>query len=185
MARNAAIEAQNAPTYKARSNNVAPEWERVEGVQVSDLPASRTKDYDDQSIWNLLYHAYDGRVVPIPASFTKIRLEETFPFEQYIPAEWRGKPVWYTSPDEVQRPKVRNAICPLSDRADEETKADVEAMGYAVGSCTKMGIGNIVEHIRRKHRNFNADYKEYTARKEQKRQADAFLALAESLTKDK
>ena len=174
-------EAKSAPVYRAKGGNTAPVFERVEGVLADDLPANVTRGFDDPSLLNIIHHAFDGRSIPVPRGLTEFRLKETFPFEDFIPAAYRGKRVWYTDESQVKKPKAGAVICPLSPLASPEVQADVEAMGYTSGICDKQGIGSLVAHMV-KHRKFDRDFKEFQSRKTQEAQAAAFIKLAEGMT---
>lgn len=176
------MEAKNAPVFRAKRSNLATEFEQVQGVDADDLPASAKRGFDDPSLLNFIYHAFDGRAIPVPRGLTEFRIKETFPFEDFIPKKWQGKRVWYTDESAVEKPALKDLICPLSTRASDDVKADVEAMGYTSGICTKEHIGNMNAHIRAKHRVFQKEYTEYRTRKAQEEQAAAFLSLAGSLT---
>lgn len=182
MARSRTAELENAPVYRQRTTAAGPQWEQVEGTQTGDLPDRMFDGVDDPTKVNLLYHAYDGRVVAVNRAFSPIRLNDTFPIsDMSVPERWRGKSVWYLDPKQVEVPEYPEKVCPLSPNAPQETQEALEAMGYIPGTCTKKGIVNMNAHLTAKHRKFNDDWKNYQDAQRQEKQAEAFIKLAESL----
>lgn len=165
-------------TVKMKSTPLGPEWEQVEGTRAAELTDKQRGDYADPSEYNLLYHAFDGRVVPVPTHMASVFVNERFPYEDWVPVDYRGKYVWHADDSEVVNPERTSLTCPLSDAADDATKEDLRKMGYVPGTCTKRGISNMREHIRRKHRAFDKDWTQYQSEKRADIQMRALLKLA-------
>lgn len=188
MPRSRIAELEEAPVYRSKRTPLGAEWESVGGVTGEDMSTATrnridpNRDYDDPSLVRVLYHAYDGRVVPIADSFARIRIDETFPrTDATIPAKWRGKNVWYLDESQVDKPEMPDNTCPLSPDAPDEVKDEVRAMGFVPGVCSKQHIPNIRDHTYIKHRKFFDERRDFRAQSSTDRQAQAMIDLAESL----
>lgn len=201
---NAEVELSTAKTYRAKGNGVltdandpASSMQSLgrEGLEVADVPVDTNKN--DPGLLRVLYHAYDGRVVPVPSYMAPKRLAERFPQETYIPPQWRGKRVWFLEPQPLpDRPKFP---CNLHADASAEVKADIIAAGLTPGTCSKTNISStyaLEQHMNLKHKSAWAAVQRVRERKmadeiradtraqtlAAQAQAEAMLALAQALT---
>ena len=201
---NAEVELSTAKVYRAKGNGVltdandpASSLQNLgrEGLEVADVQIDPTRN--DPGLLRILYHAYDGRVVPVPSYMAPKRLAERFPQETYIPPQWRGKRVWFLDPQPMpDRPKFP---CNLHADASAEVKAEIIAAGLTPGVCSKTNISStyaLEQHMHLKHKSawqavlkvrerqladeLRADSRAQVAASQA--QAEAMLALAQALT---
>ena len=201
---NAEVELSTAKTYRTRSNGSLTDANdpasslsqlNREGLEVADTPIDPTRN--DPGLLRILYHAYDGRVVPVPSYMAAKRLAERFPQETYIPPQWRGKRVWFLEAQPLpDRPKFP---CNLHADASPEVKADIIAAGLTPGTCSKTNISStyaLEQHMNLKHKaawqavlkvrerkladEMRAEAKAQTAAAQA--QAEAMLALAKAMS---
>lgn len=162
---------------------------RAEGFEEVRAPLEPGKE--DPEIMRAVYHAYDGRRVMIPEYMAKVRLAERFPREDFIPGQYHGQRVWFTTPQTaVER---QHLLCLLHADQTDEIKAEVRKAGYELGRCNYSNgpsAAAVDKHMELKHKdewralqNLRGKASEAEYRDQQSRQTDAILKLAEALAK--
>lgn len=196
---NAEVELAQAKLYKANepgtrdANEGSADVSQLGAQGLSVVERSTDPDKNDPSLLRILYHAYDGRKVPVPDYMAPKLLAHRFPAETWVPSSWRGKRVWFLEPQTVET-ETQNLLCILHADQEPIVVAEITRAGLTPGRCTKRGITNIYSletHMRLKHKNewaaiqrIRTEAKEEDARSETRAQTEAIIRLAESLVKN-
>lgn len=123
----------------------------VANMGLGSTPVKATNDAD---MWVPLYHAYDGRAVPVPMYMVEKRLTDRFSYDPAIPSEFHGGQVWfhYPQPNAVGDKPYQ---CRISIYGTEEMKEAMKAAGL-MPVCRKPATFatqfEADEHFRIKHR---------------------------------
>lgn len=169
---------------------------RNEALEVAEVPVTAT-DRQDPSLLRILYHAFDGRVVPVPSFMAAKKLADRFPNESFIPTMWRGKRVWFLEPQASVQSNLK-LLCLLHIDQTEDIKETLKAAGLPVGLCSKNNIPSgfaLSEHMRIKHKRERAiiedvnnkkiqeeqRYQQELVREDNRAQTAAILELARGL----
>lgn len=195
---NAEVELATAKRYRARGNEMsdanAP-GESVtnlgsQGLNVVEAPIE--EGMNNPSLLRILYHAFDGRVVPVPDYMAPRRLAERFPEASWVPQKWWNKRVWFLEPQAlgVEHHQLK---CLLHEGQDDTVKGEVREAGFTPGRCSKSNIPNayaVQKHMELKHKDewrailtLRDRHFMEESRADQRAQTDAFIKLAEALTK--
>lgn len=129
--------------------------EFTNAVNSMGLKADSIEGSPEALTYTKLYHAYDDRVIPVPLFMVKKRLTDRFSKnDRSIPEKFRGKQVWFVTPQKGAE-KVRPFLCRLLVDGTEETKAEMLAAGL-LPVCSKPArfatMFEADEHFRMKHR---------------------------------
>lgn len=193
---NAEAELATAKAYRNKGGDLRDSNEgattlgalRNEALEVAEIPVGT--DRQDPSLLRILYHAYDGRVVPVPSFMAAKKLADRFPNESFIPLAWRGKRTWFLEPQATTQERL-NLPCLLNENQSSDVMAEVRTAGVMPGMCTKNNIPSafaLEQHMRLKHKQEWAaiqrlrDRAREDARVDESRsQTAAILELAKSL----
>lgn len=199
---NAEAELSLAKAYRNRGGDLSDSNDgtnlgglRNESLEVAEVPVSG--DRNDPSLLRILYHAYDGRVVPVPSFMAAKKLADRFPNESFVPAGWRNKRVWFLEPQASMQPTLK-LMCLLHVDQSEDVKETLKAAGIPAGLCSKNNIPSgfaLTEHMRIKHKRERAIIEDVNNKKLQeaarlerelaqedaRAQTAAILALAKSM----
>lgn len=184
-------DATDLPLYRKAGGKVTDPGLSNAGLEMASAPVER--GFEDPSLIRILYHAYDGRVVPVPAYMAPKLLANRFP-PDHVPEEYAGKRVWHGSATDVFKPG--QMMCLLHGEQSKQVKDEMKAAGLSPGMCAKKGMTsmyNLERHMELKHRReweTIKDMRDKSDRNEdrslQRAQAEAFVKLAETLAgKDK
>lgn len=160
-----------------------------EGLAMAEVPTE--KGFNNPSLLRIIYHAFDGRAVPIPDYMAPKRLAERFPNETWVPADKVGQRVWFLEPQDVTTGR-QELKCLLHSDQEADVKTWVQASGFNSGRCTKSNIPNpysVEKHMELKHKDewramnrHRDNMREQEYRDSQREQTLAFTKLAEALT---
>ena len=167
----ASAEAQSQITALVRDDVLTPEVRA--GIQELGAGVEAVKATNGADNIITLYHAYDGRAVPMPSYMLKNRLEVRFPYSDDYPADFRGEQIWFLTPQPSES-AARPFACPLSSSANEEQRAEMESFGLTGGvnmKCSKrQGFQTqfeAQEHFRKRHPRRYQAYQDAAYRKQQ------------------
>lgn len=161
---------------------------RADGLTVAEMPVER--GYEDPSLIRIIYHAYDGRVVPVPSYMAAKKLAERFPNETFVPQSFRGRRAWFLEPQSTTRERM-NLLCFLHSSQEQEIKDEVKAAGVPSGGCEKANIPSafaLEQHMKLKHKQewgaierLRARKEADTSRDQQAAQTAAIIELAKAM----
>lgn len=158
-----------------------------QAVKRLGLESERTASTNDANKFITLYHAYDGRELPIPMYQVAKRLQEVFPRTAEYPEEFWDEQVWLGYPPDRVDETPREAQCRLSPNADEATKAEMKAAGLAPTCRKKVRGGGFAtqfeadEHFRVKHPRRWKSYERFQTLNESRKQGARMDALMTAL----
>ena len=189
-------ELATAKTYRTRggdlndANAESPGLGSLRGQALEVVETKVGEGYEDPSLIRILYHAYDGRVVPVPSYMAARKLAERFPNESFVPAAYRKTRAWYLEPQKAGAARL-DLMCMLHIKQDPEVQAEIKAAGIMPGVCEKSNIPSgyaLEQHMRLKHKQEYAAIERLRVRKEaadvkdsDRAQTEAILELARSL----
>lgn len=195
---NAEVELATAKRYRSRGSDLVDANEPgnsvsslgAQGLNVEEAPLEEGRN--NPSLLRILYHAYDGRVVPVPDYMAPRRLAERFPEADWIPRKWWGKRVWFLEAQELGV-EHHHLKCLLHVEQDPDVQGEVREAGFSPGRCSKSNIPNaysVQKHMELKHKDEWRAIMTLRDRKlaeesraDQRLQTEAFIKLAEALTK--
>lgn len=131
---------------------------RIEGddqsaLREAGLGASAVKATNGADRYITLYHAYDGREIPLPSYMVQDRLTRRFDHDSSTPPEYRGKQVWLLrKPAGHDDPKP--FMCRLHVDQAEEVKAEMLEAGFQPNCHQISGYRTQFEadeHFRKRH----------------------------------
>ena len=114
-----------------RDDVLSPETKSaVAGLGMGASPMQATNDADK---WVRLYHAFDGRSIPIPMYMVERKLMDRFETGNDCAPEYVGTQVWFASPQPASE-KEKPYHCRLSVSGNEDMKAEMLKAGAGVGA---------------------------------------------------
>jgi len=127
-------------------------------VRSLGLGSMPVKASNDASKFITLYHAYEGRSVPVPRYMGPQRITERFPYgDSTVPDEFWGKQVWHMTPQVTPESGDYQFQCRLSVNAPADVREEMTRAGLAATCRKKMKFGGFStqfeadEHFRIKH----------------------------------
>ena len=127
-------------------------------VRSLGLGSAPVKASNDAAKFVTLYHAYEGRSVPIPRYMGPQRITERFPYgDSTVPDEFWGRQVWHMTPQVTPEPGDYPFQCRLSVNAPVDVREEMTRAGLAATCRKKMKFGGFStqfeadEHFRIKH----------------------------------
>lgn len=169
-----------------REDVLTPEVKgEIRGLGIGATPGRVT---NNANRFVTLYHAYDGRSVPVPTYMGPQRLTERFPAgDTTVPDEFRGKQVWFLRPQKTTS-EAYDFQCRLSPNAAEDVREEVRRAGLAATCRKRLAHGGFStqfeadEHFRVKHPRRWAAYQRFLGIDTQKTAASNMETLVQAMT---
>lgn len=154
---------------------------------VPGMGVAPTKSNNDADKFPTLYHAYDGRAIPMPMYQVEDRLKRRFPFSDEVPEEFHGKQVWLIRPPQSStEPNLFQ--CRLSAKADAKILDEMRAAGLQPTCRKRTKNGGFAtqfeadEHFRTKHPRRWAAYQRHLNTNSQKQASKAMQDAVAAMT---
>lgn len=155
-------------------------------VKALNLGMNPVKATNNANLMVPLYHAFDGRTVPVPMYQVAKRFTVRFTAGDDCPAEYVGQRVWYPNPQRVST-GVRAFKCPL--QVGGETRPDILAAGLQPSCRHKAGFFtefDAEEHFRKRHPKRWAAHQRFitqnTTKESNDKLSQAIALMAQALT---